>query len=122
MIGDYQTYLKIISWEDFWKICKYGHTVLNNRRLCGKMSNDTANKACMEPDKNTMLRCPVWKELRNFYGNRLWNRIKTMEEHDGELTSRERQSVAKEHNINRQRYRELQERKKEEAFQEAWEL
>ena len=78
MEDDYQTFLKIVSWEDFHPRCnkrKFG-------RLCPLLDGDVL-KDCIRPDKNTMLKCPVWKKFRNFYSGKIFQSIKK-----GELDGR----------------------------------
>lgn len=56
----FQSFYKIITWRDFHGACK--HRLEN---IC-KLQKDVK---CFEgnPDKNTMLMCPMWNTLRNFY-------------------------------------------------------
>ncbi len=97
--SEYQTYLKIMPWEDFYELCNCKIPVQKNI-LCSKMDESCPNKLCMKPDKETMLRCPVWKNLRNFYSSKLWAEIKNKESEYGRDDEKGRSQIA-------QRYKSL---------------
>ena len=87
--NEYQTFLKIISWEDYHRICskrKFG-------RICSV--TEDKNKSCTSPDKDTMLRCPIWKDMRNFYGNKVWHQIKRKEVNHVKVTEEEKSKIAR---------------------------
>jgi hypothetical protein len=91
--SNYQTYLKIIAWEDFFELCNCRVTYRKNE-LCSKMDESCIDKACAKSDKETMLRCPVWKKLRNFYSSKLWSEIKNKEVDDGRYDENGRCQIA----------------------------
>jgi hypothetical protein len=82
MDSEYQTYLKIISWEDFFALCN-NRIPFQKNELCSKMDESCPNKICNKCDKDTMLRCPIWRKLRNFYSNKIWSEIKIKENENG---------------------------------------
>ena len=65
-IKDYQAFLKIISWEDYFKFC--------NKRISSPEHDycELTGAYCESDDKVQMLKCSMWKALRNFYNYKVW--------------------------------------------------
>lgn len=92
---NYQTFLKIMPWEAFFEHCCH-RVAFEGHKFCAQMHEDAADKTCEEADKETMVSCPVWKTLRNFYSGKAWQSIKEKEDRNGRHNEKERQAIAQE--------------------------
>jgi hypothetical protein len=66
-MGNYQSFLKIIHFEDFRQFCTYRRGI-----VCD--NDENAYKSCPRANKRTMSNCPVWRCFKDFNIRRKYER------------------------------------------------
>lgn len=102
MNGNFQSYLKIISWEDFRSNC----VNLDDEFICCHDKMLAGSNHCHQ-DNRSMITCPIWKTLRDFYTKQAWDKIKQEEESNGRCDENQRKAIAQEYHKNRRRHNNI---------------